>query len=51
MMEGVSPETRRASYKYEIINFDTDTLLYLVGFFCMNCTMMHGSTKIKNKKA
>jgi hypothetical protein len=35
-----------ASYKYGIINFDT--LLHLVGFFCMNCTMMHGSMNIKN---
>jgi len=34
MMGGVSPETCRASYKYGIISFDT--LLHLVGFFCMN---------------
>ena len=34
MMGGVSPETCRASYKYGIINFDT--LLHLVGFFCMS---------------
>ena len=34
MMGGVSPETCQASYKYGIINFDT--LLHLVGFFCMN---------------
>jgi len=34
MMGGVSPETCSASYKYGIINFDT--LLNLVGFFCMN---------------
>jgi hypothetical protein len=34
MMDGVSPETCSASYKYGITNFDT--LLNLVGFFCMN---------------
>jgi hypothetical protein len=34
MMGGVSPETCWASYKYGIINIDT--LLHLVGFFCMN---------------
>ena len=34
MRDGVSPETCWASYKYGIINFDT--LLRLVGFFCMN---------------
>jgi len=45
MMGGVSPETRWASCKYRIVNFDT--LLHLVGFFCMNCTMLHGSTNIK----
>jgi len=45
MMGGVSPETCWASCKYGIINFDT--LLHLVGFFCMNCTMMYGSTDIK----
>jgi hypothetical protein len=33
-MGGVSPETCWASYKYGIINFDT--LMHLVGFFCMN---------------
>jgi hypothetical protein len=44
MMGGVSPETCWALYKYGIINFDT--LLHLVGFFCMNYTMMHGSTNI-----
>jgi len=33
-MGGVSSKTRWASYKYGIINFDT--LLHLVGFFCMN---------------
>jgi hypothetical protein len=44
MMGGVSPETYCASCKYGIINFDT--LLHFVGFFCMNCTMMHGSTNI-----
>jgi hypothetical protein len=37
MMGGVSPETCWASYKYGIINFDT--LLHLVGFFCMNRTV------------
>ena len=42
MMGGVSPETCWASYKYGKINFDI--LLHLVGFFCMNFTMMHGST-------
>jgi hypothetical protein len=31
---GTPPETCWASYKYGIINFDT--LLILVGFFCMN---------------
>jgi len=45
MMGGVSPETCWASYKYGIKNFDT--LLYLVGFFFMNCTLMHGSTYIR----
>jgi hypothetical protein len=45
IMGGVSPETCWASYKYGIINFDT--LLHLVGIFCMNFTMMHGSTNIK----
>ena len=34
MMGGVLPETCWASYKYGMINFDT--LLHLVGFFCMN---------------
>ena len=33
-MGGVSPETCWASYKHGIINFDT--LLHLVGYFCMN---------------
>jgi hypothetical protein len=33
MMGDVSPETRSASYKYGIINFDT--LLHLVGFFAV----------------
>jgi len=28
-------------------NKNSDTLLQLVGFFFMNCTMMHGSTNIK----
>jgi len=41
----VSSETCWASYKHGIINFDT--LLHLVGFFCMNCTMIHGSTNMK----
>jgi len=31
--------------KHGIINFDT--LLHLVGYFCVNYTMMHGSTNIK----
>jgi hypothetical protein len=44
MIGGVSPEKCWASYKYEIIKFDT--LLHLVGFFFMNCTMMHGSTNV-----
>ena len=44
MMGGVSPETR-ASYKYGIIKFDTP--LHRVGIFFMNCTMVHGSTNIK----
>jgi hypothetical protein len=26
---------------------DFDTLLHLVGFFFINCTMMHGSTNVK----
>jgi hypothetical protein len=47
MMGGVSPETCSASYNYGVINFDT--LLNLVGFFCMNCTVMHGFTNIKLK--
>jgi hypothetical protein len=34
MMGGVSPETCWALYKHGIINFDT--LLHLVGYFCMN---------------
>jgi hypothetical protein len=33
-------------YKYGIIN--SDSLLHLVGFFCMNCTNMHESTNIKH---
>ena len=45
MMGSMSPETCWALHKYGITNFDT--LLHLVGFFCMNCTMMHGSTNIK----
>jgi len=47
MMGGVSPEMCWASYKYGIIN--SDTLLHLIGFFCMNRTMMHGSTNINSK--
>jgi hypothetical protein len=46
MMGGVSSKTCWASYKYGIIR-KFDTLLHLVGFFFMNCTMMHGSTNIK----
>jgi len=34
VMGGLSPETCWALYKYGIINFDT--LLHLVGYFCMN---------------
>jgi len=45
MMGCMLPETCSASYKHGIINFDT--LLDLVGYFCMNYTMMHGSTNIK----
>jgi hypothetical protein len=47
MMGGVSPKTCWTSYKYGIIK--VDTLLHLVGFFFMNCTMMHGSTNVKPK--
>jgi hypothetical protein len=43
-MGGVSPETCWASHKCGIINFDT--LLHLVGFFCVEFTMMHRSTNI-----
>jgi hypothetical protein len=39
MMGGVSPETCWASCKCGIINFDT--LLHLVGFFCMNSNTSH----------
>jgi hypothetical protein len=42
MMGGVSPETCWVSYKYGIINFVT--FLHLVGSFCMNFTILHGST-------
>jgi hypothetical protein len=49
MMGGVSSETCWALYKQEIRNFDT--LLQFVGYFCMNYTMMHGSTNIKFKTA
>jgi hypothetical protein len=45
MMDGVLLETFWALYKYGIINFDT--LWHLVGFFYMNCTLMHVSTNIK----
>ena len=45
MMSGVSLETCWSSYTYGIIN--SDTLLHLVGYFCMSYTMMHGSTNIK----
>ena len=45
MMGGVSPETCWGSYKHVIIKFDT--LLHLVGFFFMNCSMMHGSMNVK----
>jgi hypothetical protein len=44
MMGGVSPKTCWASYKHGIIN--SDILLHLVGYSCMNYTMMHGSTNI-----
>jgi len=47
MMGGVSPETCRALYKHETINFDT--LLHLVGYFVMNHTVMHGSININIK--
>ena len=46
-MGGVQPETCWASYKHGIINFDT--LLHLVGYFCMNYTAMHGSKNIKHR--
>jgi hypothetical protein len=45
MMDNVSPKTCTALCKYGIINFDT--LLHFVRFFCINCTMIHGSTNIK----
>jgi hypothetical protein len=45
MMGVVSPETCWASYKHGVINFDR--LLHLVGYFCTNFTMMHGSTNTK----
>jgi hypothetical protein len=45
MMDCVSLETCWASYKHRIINLDT--MLHLIGYFCMNHTMMHGSTNIK----
>ena len=44
MMGGVSPETCRASYKYGAVNFDT--VLHPVGFFCMNCTMIHDKHQV-----
>jgi len=43
-MGGVSPETCWASYKYGIINFDT--LLHLVGFFCMRNTPLFTQVKV-----
>jgi len=46
MMGGLSPETFWASYKCGIIKFDT--LLHLVGFFFMDCTIIHGSANINN---
>jgi hypothetical protein len=39
MMGGMSPETCRASYKRGIIN--SDTLLHLVGYFCMSYFILH----------
>jgi len=45
MMSGLSLKTCWASYKHGTIN--SDTLLHLVGYFCMNYTMMHGSMNIK----
>jgi len=47
MMGGVSPETCWTSYKYGIIKFWYNVASCWV-FLCMNCTMMHGSTNIKN---
>jgi len=43
-MGGVSPETCWASYKYGTINFDT--LLHLIGFFCMTLNKALQSFKI-----
>jgi len=48
MMGDVSPETCWASYKHGIINIYT--LLHFVGYFSMNCDMMHGSTNIKHNR-
>jgi hypothetical protein len=45
LMDGVAPETCWASYNYGKIKFDT--MLHLVGYFFMNCTMLHGSTNVK----
>jgi len=49
MMGGVSPKTCWASCKYGIIKFWY--IVHLVGFFCMNYTMMHESTNIKPVKS
>ena len=43
-MGGVSPETRWASYKYEIKFWYTATSCWI---FYVNYTMVHGSTNIK----
>jgi hypothetical protein len=48
MMGVVLSETCWASYKHGIIN--VDALLHLVGYFCVNYTIMHGSTKINFNK-
>ena len=40
MRGSVSPETCWVSYKHGIINFDT--LLHLVGYFCMNHLLLFG---------
>jgi len=49
MVGGVSPETCRASCKYEIIKFwyiVASCWIFLPSI--MNCSMMHGSTNIKS---